>query len=155
MENEGIRKPSGPSKSNIRSTMDYRWCEDYWKERNFLDAVIWKPPNLRGRRWDFCRSIGGAGSCWLAIRFGFSNPMGSKYIENPQKSWMEHLFISLPITFFFSSIPGNATWQNDFKSSTAQIPERVFDADLLIWDPFCRRAGLRTTSVDKWKIKRW
>jgi len=78
----------------------------------------------------------------LAIRC-FQNTL-----KNPRKSWMEHLHISLPTTFFFN--PNFATWQNDFKSSTAQIPERVFDADLLIWDPFCRRAGLRTSGeVDK------
>lgn len=46
-DNEGIRKPSGPSQSNIRLIMDSRLCEDYWKERNFLDLVIFTSKSAR------------------------------------------------------------------------------------------------------------
>ena len=46
-DNEGIRKPSGPSQSNIRLIMDSRLCEDYWKQRNFLDLVIFTSKSAR------------------------------------------------------------------------------------------------------------
>ena len=46
-DNEGIRKPSGPSQSNIRLIMDSGLCEDYWKQRNFLDLVIFTSKSAR------------------------------------------------------------------------------------------------------------